>query len=420
MIALVNPVSSGAQLTEALLEEGAEFLHVYTEDRAPAAPSGGLPVKTVVHAGLDATAGRLRAMGVSTVLAGSEFGVTLADELAEALGVPHHRHELRAARRDKYWMARALADAGVPHAGTEAVRSEEELRTVLDRWGTFPVVVKPFNSAGSDGCHICPDAGRALDAFRANSGRRNLMGEVNDGVLVQQFLEGPQYIVNTVSMAGRHLLAEIYAERIDREQGAPVLRHIVSRRTLDEAETELVAYVMRCLDALGVREGAAHTEVILTADGPRLVEVNSRLMGPYLSADAYHVAYGYSSPHLLAERLLRPEEFTNRFDLPYGPGRSLAKVYLRAHRAGTVRALDGLRRIRRLPGFHSVARIPAVGEPVRDGQLTTGGCGVAFFVHEDAELLQHSLDVLHEIEDAGELYRIEDESDASPAAESGS
>lgn len=405
MIALVKPVSSGAQLAEALLEEGAAFVEVHTE---PAAASAARHVKTICNRDVDAAADELRALGVTTVIAGSEYGVTLADELSERLGLPHQRHELRAARRDKYLMAQALADAGLPHAKTVAVRSESELDRVLADWTSYPVIVKPPNSAGGDGCRICPDPASVRAAFITAMGRRNLLGEVNHGVLIQEFLAGSQYIVNTVSMSGRHLIAEVYAERIDQLHGEPVLRHIISRTTLDDSEHDLVAYVLRCLDALGVREGAAHTEVMLTADGPRLVEVNSRLMGPHLSADAYHAAYGYSSPHLVAERFLRPDEFGNRFDLPYGPARTLAKVYLRAHRSGILEALDGLRLVRRLPGFHSVARMPVPGNTVRREHLTTGARGIAFFVHEDEELLGHSLGILHDLEDSDGLFRIAD------------
>ncbi|MFD5584032.1 ATP-grasp domain-containing protein [Streptomyces sp. NPDC127063] len=408
MIALVIPASSGVQLADALQEEGAAFVEVYPEDRVPAAGARRGEVKTVVHSDLDATADQLRALGVRTVVAGSEFGVTLADELAERLGLPYHDHGLRAARRDKYAMQQALARAGLPHARSQVVHGEEELRELLGRWASYPVVIKPFNSAGSDGCRICVTQDEALATYRAIAGRRNLLGEINEGVLAQEFLAGSQYIVNTVSMDGRHLLAELYAERIDRVEGSPVLRHIVSRTTPDEREQELVEYTGRCLDALGFRDGAAHTEVMLTADGPRLVEVNSRLMGPYLSADAYHCAFGYSSPHLVAERFLRPDDFHNRFDLPYGPARTLAMVFLRAPRPGVLTSLDGLRTVRRLPGFHSVAQLPRVSDMLRDTQLTTGSCGIAFFVHEDAELVEHSLAVLHELEDSGALFQVDE------------
>lgn len=409
MIALVNPVSSGSALADAFWEEGAECLHIYTDGLSPVADSLAARHSTSYrHTSLPETVRHLAAHGVRTVIAASEYGVTLADELSQELGLPHHEHRLRAARRDKHAMAQALAAAGLPHARTVLVHSEQELSAAMDGRASFPLVVKPVNSAGSEGCLIVESRERAMELFRAHTGQVNLMGEVNDGYLVQEFLRGTQYIVNTVSTGGRHLLAEVYAERIDHVDGAPMLRHIISRSGFTAAEQELVDYVLRCLDALGIREGAAHTEVMLTEEGPRLVEVNSRVMGPCLAPDAYHAGYGYSHQHLTAESFLRPEEFAKRFELPHGPARTVAKVFLRPHRDGLLLAMDGLRTLRRLPGFHSIARLPIIGEPVRDRYLTTGACGIAFFVHEDTELLQHSLATLHDIEDSGGMFRLAD------------
>src|SRR5262249_16699293 len=150
---------------------------------------------------------------------------TAADELTELLGLPGQDHRKRTARRDKARMIAELAAAGIPHARTATVTSRDELIKVLDEWDSYPVVIKPPTSAGTDGCAVCTDRDRALAAFAATAGARNLMGQTNHEILVQEWLNGRQYIVNTVSQAGRHLLTELYAERIDRIAGVPVLRH---------------------------------------------------------------------------------------------------------------------------------------------------------------------------------------------------
>ncbi|MER7399935.1 ATP-grasp domain-containing protein [Streptomyces sp. NPDC000151] len=408
MIALVNPVSTGAELAAAFEEEGGSCVHVYSAGQRAAHEADPHPFRLLIDgpAAVAPAAEQLSRLGVDTVMAASEYGVTLADELAELLGTPHHDPARRAARRDKYLMIQALKAAGLPHARTVTVTSEPELDKILDDWDDYPLVVKPLDSAGSDGCTLCPDRDTARAAFRQVTGATNLMGSTNNEVVVQQCLNGVQYIVNTVSMGGRHLLTELYAERIDRVDNAPMLRHIISRGSLSGPEQELVDYVLSCLDALGIREGAAHTEVMLTPEGPRLVEVNSRVMGPSLAPDPYHAAFGYSHQHLTAERVLRPDEFQRRFDLPYAPARTVAKVLLRPHADGVLEALDGLRVLRRMPGFHSIARLPVVGEPVRDRYLTTGACGIAYLVHEDAQLLESVLETLHEIEDSGDFFRL--------------
>ncbi|WP_406351450.1 ATP-grasp domain-containing protein [Streptomyces sp. NBC_01635] len=407
MISLVDPVSTGVELARAFREEGADCVHVYAAERKAAYDDDPAPHR-VLHHDLDATERELRKLGVRTIMAASEFGVTLADELAERLGLPHHDPALRAARRDKDLMMQALQAAGVSCLDSESVSTAAALAGFLDGAPAYPLVVKPRNSAGTDGCTVCPDRAAAEAAFTRVIGERNLIGEVNESVLVQEFLAGNQYVVNTVSMAGRHLLTEVYGERIDRIDGVPVLRHMLSLRALCPGEQEVVDYTFACLDALGIKEGAAHTEVMLTPAGPRLVEVNSRVMGPCLDPDPYHAAFGYSHQHLVVERFLRPAEFEHRFTLGYQPAAAVAKVYLRPAGEGILRSVGGLRILRRMPGFHSVARLPEIGLPVPDRYLTTGASGIAFLVHEDTALLEHVLESLHELEDAGEFYRLEE------------
>jgi hypothetical protein len=405
VIALVNPVSSGAELARAFHERGTACVHVY----GPGVPVGASPagVRVISCSDVAVAERELRALGVSAVVAASEFGVRPADELAHRLGLPGNTYELSEARRDKSLMMRRLQQQGLRATRTAIVRTEAELDQALAGF-PFPLVVKPRDSAGSDGCRVCADPEQARAAFAQVINERNLMGHTNDAVLVQEYLDGPQFIVNTVSAGGRHTLGELYAARIDRQPGgAPVFRHMISVRTLDGSDKELVGYVFDCLDALGVSEGAAHTEVRRTPDGPCLVEVNARVMGPCLAPDAYFAAFGYSHQHLVVESMVDPAVFALRDASGYGPDRHVAKVFLRAHRDGVVRAVPGLDLLRRLPGFHSVARLAEIGRPVPDRLLTTGASGIAFFVHEDPATIENALRVLHELEDAGRFYELE-------------
>lgn len=411
MIVLVNPVSSGAALAAAFDEGGSTHLRLYTSEFAP----DRVGERVLVHRDLDTTVDRLSGFGVRHVVAASEFGVALADELAQRLRVGGNDPRTAAARRDKFLMSQVLRRAGVPVGRSSLVGSRDELDAELAGMA-FPVVVKPVNGAGSDGCRVCRDHSEAVRALGATLGVRNLMGLPNDALLVQEYLRGPQLIVNTVSQGGRHLLADYYRCRIDEPDGAPVYRHIVSPGSLDDDDEEIVAYVGRCLDALGVGEGAAHTEVRRTEAGPRVVEVNSRVMGPCLAPDPYFAALGFTHQHLTAERYLAPDRFATRFGSSYRPRRLLAKVFLRAHREGVITGIPGLPVLRDLPGMHTIVGLPAVGTRVRDRLLTTGACGIAFLVADEEAQLTRSLDLLHGLEDTGGLYAVAPDPEAPDRA----
>jgi hypothetical protein len=406
MIVLTNPVSSGTALADAFDEAGVDCVHVYDRSLADDADDGRWAGRTLVHRELCETARTLAGLGASAVVAASEFGVTLADELAGLLGLPHNVASVSRARRDKFLMAQAIAAAGLPVAWSASVRSPTELSRVL-AGRRFPVMIKPRSSAGSDGCRVCHTAAEARTAFDEIFAGLNLLGEVNDEILVQEYLDGPQFIVNTVSMGGRHVLADFYHCRVDNtDTGAPVYRHIRAPLRLDDSDQEIIDYALSCLDALGVVDGAAHTELRYTAMGPRLIEVNSRVMGPCLTPDPYFAALGITHQHLVVERYVDPGRFSQRFDTGYAPKGALAKVFLRAHRDGVLSGMPGVATLRGLPGFHSVARLPRIGHAVPDRLLTTGASGIAFLVHEDEARLFRSLAIIHELEDSGRFYDV--------------
>jgi glutathione synthase/RimK-type ligase-like ATP-grasp enzyme len=406
VIVLTNPVSSGTALADAFDEAGVDCVHLYDRELADSIQDGRWSGHTLVHRDLNETACLLVRLGATAVVAASEYGVTLADELAGLLDLPRNEPSASRARRDKYLMARTVAAAGLPVAWSSLVRSCDELREVL-AGRAFPVMIKPRSSAGSDGCRVCHTPEQAAQAFGEIYDGMNLLCEVNSEILVQEYLDGPQFIVNTVSLAGRHVLADFYRCRIDNtDAGAPVYRHIRSPLRLDDRDREIIAYALSCLDALGVVDGAAHTELRYTRSGPRLVEVNSRVMGPCLAPDPYFAALGITHQHLVVERYTNPARFAKRVGSPYAPSRALAKVFLRPSQDGVLRAIPGVDVLRKLPGFHSIARLPRIGEPVPDRLLTTGASGIAFLVHDDEARLFRSLAIVHELEDSGRFFEV--------------
>lgn len=129
-------------------------------------------------------------------------------------------------------------------------------------------------------------------------------------------------------------------------------------------------------------------------------------MGPIMEPDPYHVAFGYSPQHLLAERYLQPETFAARIGRPYAAHQVLARSYLRPGQGGTVLRVRNVSLLRTLPAFHSAHGIPRPGDRLSDAFLTTAQSGVAYFVGSD-ETVSRSLDRLHELEDQQAFFDID-------------
>lgn len=357
-VAIVDPYSSGALLARAFAARRHECIAVKSK---PAIPSlfrssfePGNFVEIVDGRDARAAAGTLRRLGAGHVLAGSEPGVELADELAERLALDANDPTLREARRDKYLMAEAVAARGL--ATPARVRSESLeplLEWVRDR-GVWPVVAKPPKSVASDSVAVCRDADELERAYHAIARRRNVLGLVNETVLVQELVRGPEYVVDTVSCRGRHRAAAFWRYHGASGDGGVFYEAMELLPYAGERQAVLLAYVVRALEALGIRHGPAHSEVIWSElRGPVLIEIGARLSAG-TNAVLSRACGGPCALDLTVEACLEPERFEATEHRPTLTRAALTCFLIRPpdHRLRSDLAVD---EIRSLPSFESLS-----------------------------------------------------------------
>jgi biotin carboxylase len=196
------------------------------------------------------------------------------------------------------------------------------------------------------------------------------MGLVNNELLIQEYLTGQQYTVNTVTYPGPdgwplHYVSEVW---LDCRREVPGGKMIYDRMDLlagDDPRTQIVgAYITEVLDALGVVCGPAHNEVMVTSAGPVLIEVNARLAGMTDPA-AMLRALGDSHVSLAVEAATDPAGFGRRHGRrPYQRLARAVQLDLAADRAGILDP-GTLAAIRSLPTVCGWVGHVAPGDPVR-------------------------------------------------------
>ncbi|QGV80453.1 ATP-grasp domain-containing protein [Streptomyces ficellus] len=360
---IVDGYSTGTFLPPAFARLGIDVVHVH---------STAEPMSTMLQPDLGAyrehfhcpdeeaferTVEALAALGPVAVLAGQEPGVPLADALSERLGLASNGTALSAARRDKYEMIEALRRAGVRCADQYKSPDPQALADWAERAGSYPVVVKPLSSASTDHVYRCHDAAEVLAAARAVLGSTDIFDRPNTEALVQSFLEGTEYIVDTVGVDGERYVCGVweYEKRL-----LPGGKNVYDLDVLLEPDAapvpELIAYVDTVLEALGIRHGPAHAEVIMTPEGPALVEIGARLNGN-MNPGFHDLCLGANQADLTALAYARPWEFTNRYaGLVYTPRAAAAVHSTRTELDGVVTAVDqdAVDRIAALPSVHLV------------------------------------------------------------------
>lgn len=367
-VVIVDPYSSGAMLAPAFLARGVEVIAVRT---APTPPDvyadsyrpGDFATSYVADADLDSLVAILRELRPRCILAGCESGVELAEQLAPRV-TPEVANvaELAAARRHKGEMAAAVRWAGVPGIEQICTNDPAEVRAWLHATGLagHDLVIKPPKSASTDLVTRVPGGAGWEQLFRSMVGATNRLGLVNDTVVVQEYVAGNEYVVDTFSHDGIHTVTDVcrYAKIVN--DGHMAVYDTMEWLAPDEEVVQpLVAYARSVLDAVGMRFGAAHVEIMLTAQGPKLIEIGARAHGGGQPRFCLH-ATGDSQ----IERTVRYFTGAGGIEQSYTLQAHTMVVFHVARHDGVVADTAPLDRIPALPTYLTGVHHLVTGEPV--------------------------------------------------------
>jgi hypothetical protein len=276
--------------------------------------------------------------------------------IAAELGLPFHTPEVARRLEDKVPQREALRSAGLPTPRIAALPAGADRQTV-ERIGSsisFPAVLKPRRASAS--WHTFPVAsvdalGALWDELAAGEPEARLVEEyLSDGPAMPAGFEADYVSVETVSVAGRmtHLAITGRFPLVApfRETG-----FFIPATLGPEQAVVVVDLAGQALRALGVETGCAHTEIKLTAEGPRVIEVNGRIGGGV--PEMLHLATGVDIMTLAMQAALGWAPQVP--DLPAASRVGYRFFYQPPVSARRVTALDGLDRLRSLPGVETIS-----------------------------------------------------------------
>ena len=183
---------------------------------------------------------------------GFEIHSALLRRQQNGTDIPHRRDKKLQQELVKGAGLRSVRQAG----GANFSDVEEFLRTE-----TFPVVVKPVESAGSDGVKLCHSFEEAKEHFNIlmNSQQRVGGDGCHGAVLCQEFLRGKEYVVDHVSRDGVHktTMCWVYDKR-PANGAAFVYYGCIPVDAESEDGKIIIPYIRGVLDAMGLKNGPSH------------------------------------------------------------------------------------------------------------------------------------------------------------------
>merc|ERR1712061_268614 len=280
-------------------------------------------------------------------------GVILADELSEALGL-RTNGTICKGRRNKSEQQKLVKAAGLRSTREASGTSLPEVREFLKN-EPMPCIVKPTESCGSDGAKKCNSIQEAEAHFELLMRSQKKAGAQNGAVICQEFLAGQEYVVDHVSRDGKHktVMVWVYDKR-PINGGEFVYYNMLPVESSDPVAQSLIAYTQGVIDALDIKHGPTHSEVMMTHDGtPCLVEMNCRAPGwDGAWAPLERALAGYSQVETACDSYFHAGAFDalpNHFPTFMAGGQMVELV---SNFTGRIEALPGYETIKQLPSFN--------------------------------------------------------------------
>jgi biotin carboxylase len=199
----------------------------------------------------------------------------LAICIAEATGLTFpFSMEALTNTRQKPVMRQRLHEAGIPSCWYAVAEDENELVRLAAGCGLPKLIVKPTDGTGSKSV-VALQSPKDVDLDWA---RKHVPSYP---VLLEEYMEGKEFSVESFSAHGAHYFAGITEKFIDSASFVET-GHIFPAALSQDTATQITDYVARALTVLGVNNTAAHTEIMLTATGPRIIETHTRVGGDWI------------------------------------------------------------------------------------------------------------------------------------------
>jgi biotin carboxylase len=339
------------------------------------------------------------------VIAGFESGVELAERLSERLGLAANVRRLREARRDKYLMTEAARARGLRTAAQFRSNDVDEILDWVRNSLDWPVILKPLKSVASDHVFCCRCFDDVRTAAESILSGTNVLGFRNHEVLVQEFLAGTEYAVDTVSYEGQPKTTAFW--RYNRPVESEPFVCYDSMTLLPytgEHQESLTAYCCQLLDALGIQFGPAHCELMWVDGEPVLVESAARLTAG-VNAVLSRECGGICQLDETIRAMLAPAEFLATRKRQPSLTRRAANVFLIPRTSGRLTRVRHLDEIRRLPTFHSMS----VGAKAGDEVKRVGG--LVTLIDESIEAIERDIEVIRNLERDG-IFEVGRQTDA--------
>lgn len=272
---------------------------------------------------------------------------------------------------NKAYMRDALKNAQVPVPMYFHVHDKEEFIKAVKkvRSAGYKVIVKPADNSGSKGIELLNDySPKSLKSAYEYTKKNSRKGDI----MVEEYMEGPEVSVETLAIDGEIHIIQITDKITTNAPYFVEMGHSQPSQLDEKIKREIVEITIAANKAIGINDGPSHTEIKVTKDGPKIVELGARLGGDNITTHLVPLSTGVNMVEACIKIALGEKP-----DIEKKWSKGAAIRYFPQH-AGIVKKISGVKEAEEIPGIVQVSIVHNIGEEISN--INNSGSRMGFVI----------------------------------------
>lgn len=232
---------------------------------------------------------------------------------------------------DKAEMIKAFHSAGVPAPWYYIITNEAVFNEKFAEF-TFPCIMKPTDNSGSRGVTLVKSVDELVDAYKYSREQSR-----NGSVIVEEYLQGHEVSAEVIVYKSKVHILQVTDKLTTGAPNFVEMGHSQPSLFIGETLDRIHDVATKACVAVGIENGPAHVEMMVTECGPKMIELGARMGGDCIATHLVPLSTGIdmikatidialgNEPDL--EQKLYCGSAIRYFDLPLGTIKSITGEY---------------------------------------------------------------------------------------------
>ena len=268
--------------------------YVIAADDDPEAPGMALADKAIVPGGLmneDKMVAIAKEEGADGVIHPcSEVAMNVMGRINDELGLCGISKDITIRATNKHLMREAFEKYGAPSPKSILTKDEEDAWNIFCNEFDTNAILKPSRNSGSRGI---AKVVKGISKVEFAALYRRALDESRDHqVLIEQFIEGPEFSVEVIVWQGEPHVLAVTDKKTTEAPYFVELGHNQPSVYPEEIQQRLKDGAIAGCKALGLTNCAAHCELKIQNGEAYLMEIGARMGGDFISTELTHLSCG--------------------------------------------------------------------------------------------------------------------------------